>query len=86
MLGAAAIAAGKGVFGADLGKYLGEGLEEFGVLLLGDFRGRAQPDGLVVIQQLPVPHRLLHRLGCAVLLLCLLICLLVYNAHTSVLG
>jgi hypothetical protein len=58
------------------GGYLGDGLVELFVFLLGDIGGRPQPDGLSVVQQFPVPLGLLASLGLLVVLaLLLLLCM-----------
>ena len=50
---------------------LADGLVELGVLVVLDLGGLLHPDGLGVVEELPVPCRLLHllRLGLVVLLL-----------------
>ena len=54
---------------------LGNSLEELVVLFFVHIVGAAQPDGLVVIQQLPAPLGLLLRLWCSLFFLILsLIC------------
>ncbi len=56
-------------------EHLGEGLVEVGVLIVAHVGGAAQPQRLVVVEQVPVPHRLLHlfRLGRLLLLVLVLI-------------
>lgn len=56
------------------GTYLGQGLVELDILFLLDIAGAAQPDGFIVIQQLPPPSGLLLRLGLCSFLLIFVFC------------
>ncbi len=61
--------------------YLGKGLVEVEVLLVGDVGGAAQPERLVLVEQVPVPHRLLHC-GRLWLLLLFLVILIICMSYT----
>ena len=66
--------------------HLGEGLVEVEVLLIADIRGTAQPERLVLVEQVPVPHCLLHSRCLRLLLfviLILLICMQSGNQHQA---
>merc|ERR1740138_1155762 len=63
---------------------LGYGLVEGGVLLILDVLGVARPDGLLLVDVLPLGHLLLHRLRLGLVVL-LLVLLVVRHVHLVVL-